>query len=214
MTKIKDIPFREILKLVKNIMSIDFKKTAELLFRVIFSKIQPTENFDILLEIEQIEDFSRTNIFKKLYAKRIFLSLKYLKAHYPKLNVDKNEIENLSEGEKETILRKIHTDYLPYLILFHDKWIFLAMDEVMGIFTMLKFTKKLLNSAPRSDFNKLAFLISNFEDVPILKKILGGAKGSSQTLPGSNESLFNMSVKSDESKNSAKFSFTFSSYIN
>ena len=215
---LKPIPLREMIKFMKNFKKIDFKKFNELSLQICFKNFVPTENFDILTEIEKIESFSKSRIFKKLLLKRVLVSIWYIKSRFPRLNKAFEAVEKLqAKVQKPPSFDEIFSEYLPQLTLFQDKWVILTMKEVIGILTISKFAKHFLNSAPEQAFNRLAYLISdnNLLKTTVFKDILGTQSEKIEfmdhfddQLSVNNESLFNFSVKS--SKSQSGFSFNFS----
>ena len=213
---LKPIPLREMIKFMKNFKKIDFKKTNELCLRICFKKCIPTPSFDMVKEIEKIDSFSRSKIFKRLFLKRVFVSIRYIKSGFPQLNKAFKNSHKLGISRGEPLSpNKIFSEYLPQLVLFHDKWLVLTMKEVIGILTVSKFAQKFLNSAPSDAFSQLAYLIS---DNNLLKTQVfqGIVETQSEKIVDmdhfddnfsvNNESLFNFSVKSSQSG----FSFNFS----
>ena len=205
------------IKLMKNISNIDLKKANELSFRICFRNYILTPSFDFLKEIEKINSFSKTRIFKKLFLKRVFVSIRSMKSGFPRLNKAFEDVHKLQAKDNQTFsVDKIFTDYLPQLILFYDKWGALTMKEVIGVLTISKFGQKFLKSAPSDAFSQLAYLISdnNLLKTQVFKDFLGTEGGEQNAqidlfddnFSVNNESLFNFSVKSHQSG----FSFNFS----
>ena len=105
---------------------------------------------------------------------------------------------------KNSKIEQIHSDYLPNLILFHDKWLVLTMREIIGMMKMTRMVQNFLDSMPKEDAERFTELIkaNNFRDIPIVKSILdtvdlGGARIGDQPGPGfsagGGKSLFNFS---------------------
>ena len=215
----KKAPLKQIMRFMENVDSIPRDKASELIFRIFFEKFTIRSNFDFLAEIEKIDSFGKTRIFKKMYAKRLFMSINHLKICYRRQGIDLESDQPLGGVENGDSLEKIHSDYLPTLILFHDKWIILTMGEVIGMLVMTKFAKQFLESTPKKDFKRLAHLISgrNFAEIPFIKSILKEEEVLEiDNISVNNDSLFNFSIKSGVSnttvKSGSSFSFNFSNF--
>ena len=192
--------------------TINQEKAIELIFRIFFKKLTPKSDFDFLAEIEKIDSFGKSRTFNKMYAKRLFMSIKYLTTHYKKQGIDLEPDKPLNQAGNGDSLQKIHSDYLPSLILFHDKWIILTMREVMGVLVMSKFAQQFLESAPKRDFKRLVHIISgtNFAEIPYIRSILKNEEVlEMENMPVDNDSLFNFSTHSNDSHHSPKSRFSF-----
>ena len=199
---------------MENIKTIPYNKASEFIFRIFFKKVIPRPDLDILAEIEKIDSFEKSTIFTKMYAKRLFMTIKYLKTHYKKLGVVFEPGQPLNETENGDFEEKVHSDYLPSLILFHDKWIALTMKEVMGVLTMSKFAQQFLESAPKKDFKMLVHLLSvkTFAQIPYIRSILKNKNDEvleMENLLVNNDSLFNSSSHSGRSNHTFKSRFSF-----
>ena len=215
-THFKKTPLKEVMRFMENITTINHEKASELIFRIFFEKFTPKPSLDFLAEIEKIDSFGKIHLFKKMYVKRLFTTINHLKIRCERLGVVIKPDQPLNETLSGDSLEKIHADYLPSLILFHDKWIILTMKEIIGMMAMTKCAKQFLESAPKKDFKRLAHLISgsNFAEIPFIKSIL---KEDDEVLEMdnllvNNDSLFNFSAKSGVSNGTSmsRCSFTFS----
>ena len=209
----KKAPLKQIMRFMANIETIHRDKAVELIFRIFFRKFTPRSDFDFLAEIEKIDSFGKTQIFKKMYAKRLFMSINHLKIRYKRLGLVLGSNQPCDAALTGESLEQIHSDYLPSLILFHDKWIILTMREVIGMLVMTQFAKEFLESAPKKDFKRLAHLISgsNFAEIPFIKSILKNDEVlEMDNISVNNDSLFNFSTKSRVSQNTVKSRFSFS----
>ena len=216
-TNFKKAPLKQIMRFMANISTISHEKACELIFRIFFKRFTPRSDFDVLAEINKIDSYEKSTSFKKMYAKRLFTTVSHLKTHYQRLGFTQQFDEPLAGGADHCdCVQKIHSDYFPSLILFHDKWVILTMREVMGALVMSKFSQQFLESVPKKDFRRLAHLISggNFAEIPFIKSILKKEEVvEMDNFSVNNDSLFNFSTTSGVSKNTGKsrsFSFNLS----
>ena len=212
-THFKKTPLKQIMLFIENIDTIHKDKACELIFRIFFEKFTIRSDFDFLVEIEKIDSFGKAKIFKKMYVKRLFTTINHLKIRYKRLSLVLEPHQPLEETLTGDSLEKIHSDYLPSLILLHDKWIILTMGEVIGMLALTKCAKQFLESVPSKDFKRLAHLISgsNFAEIPFIKSFLKEEEIlEMDNLSVNNDSLFNFSTKSGVSHDTSKSRCSFS----
>ena len=220
----KDIPLAQIMWIVKNIQKIDIEKCSEVFFRIMFHKIKPGPRLSFKDEIARIKVCSKLNSFKKMYVKRLFYSIGCIKSQSETIQKEEKNINVIQMLQKESI-EKIHSDYFPSLMLFHDKLIVLSMKEVVDMMKMVKISQRLFDSMPKEDFRKMAWLLcsNNISEIPVVKDILemagkfgmdarsgeGGGGDGVSVVGDDNSSLFNFSNHLAQ-LSAGGFSFAFS----
>ena len=74
------IPFPEIKFILTNYTSIDLEKTIEVFLKILFGKTKVSPDFSFTSEIGKIGFCKKYSNFKKLYIKRLFYSISYMKS--------------------------------------------------------------------------------------------------------------------------------------
>ena len=201
----KIIPKKEMVKFLTNIRSIDLKKASELIFRVIFKNIKPRSDFNLLAAIETVTSYEKTNLYNKLYLRRVCLTVKTMK--------DKSSlVRRFGAEEDEELVKSLHSRYLAPLILFHDRCIVLTMKEAIGIASISQFVEKMLQGAYKEDYQNLTYLLSegSLKKIPVVKQILRETGFQDrEVIVKDSDSLFNFSVNGDshEARSVGGFSF-------
>ena len=186
----KKVPLREITKLLSNIHTIDLRKASEVLLQVIFKNIKPHSGFNLLAEIQNINSYPKTNLYNKLYLRKVCLTVSTMK--------DRSGLaRGAGELEDEDLVKNLHSRYLASMILFHDRCIFLTMKEAIGMASISQFVEDLLEGAQSEDYNNLAYLMSeaSLRKIPLIKQILRDSEDEDEENKiNDTDSLFNFSV--------------------
>ena len=176
---LKTMPLSEVVWVVENHPKLGFPKSdsiVEILLRIIFKKIVPDDTFNFKAEIAKVEGCCKLSTFKRLYVKRLFFSLRYIKCVSKKLGDREKEQQETGKNLIQTreTLAKIHSDYFHTLLLFHDKWTLLTMKEIVGMRKMASIAKNFLETMPAADFNKMAQLIvsNKFSEIPLVRTVV------------------------------------------
>ena len=169
----KLIPLSQIMWIIDNPKTIDIEKCVEVFLRIVFRKLKPTPEFSFEKEIAKIEVCSKFNSFKKLYVKKLYYSVGCIKCQSDSIQKEQKNINVIDMLQKESI-EKIHSEYFPYLTLFHDKLIILTMKEIVEMMKMVRVSKRFFDSLPKKDFKKITWLLcsNNIAEIPHVKEIL------------------------------------------